>query len=427
MSYKPVHAVEVRMWDRVVGAVALDPKLQYYAFEYAPAFVKTGIELAPKTMPLSAATEPFIFPSLPELTFRRLPAMLADALPDDFGNSLIDAWMASKGVSVDQVTPLDRLAYMGKRGTGALEFHPTRGPKTKPTAIDMKSLVEEARRALRGQLDTDDLAVSALQQLIQVGTSAGGARAKAAVAWNRKTGELRAGQFDAASGFEHWILKFDGLGKDKELGSSQGYGRIEYAYSLMAVAAGISMSESRLFEENGRAHYMTKRFDRDGNKKHHLQSLCALAHLDYRQKATHDCNQLFQLMGDLKLGPKAMEEGYRRVAFNVMARDCDDHTKNLSFLMPEGGTWQLSPAYDITHAYNPKGDWTYQHQMAVNGKFKDITRKDFDVVADRFGIGGAEKALREVKDAVAEWPQFAKRARVSQDDIKGIRKEHVLL
>ena len=340
MAYKTVNAVEVRAWGQRVGAVALDPKLEFYAFEYDPSFVRTGIELAPRAMPLADASAPFIFPSLPELTFKRLPAMLADALPDDFGNSLIDAWMASKGISASEVTALDRLAYMGKRGIGALEFRPTRGPKTQPTALDMQSLVEEARRAIRGQLDSDDLAMSALQQIIQVGTSAGGARAKAAVAWNRNTDELHAGQFDVASGFEHWILKFDGLGKDKELGSPQGYGRIEYAYYLMADAAKIDMAESRLFEEHGRAHFMTKRFDRDGNKKHHLQSLCAIAHLDYKQKATHDYNQFFQTIDALKLGPKAMEQGFRRVAFNVMAKNCDDHTKNISFLLPEGGAWQ---------------------------------------------------------------------------------------
>ena len=427
MAYKTVNAVEVRAWGQRVGAVALDPKLGFYAFEYDPSFVSTGIELAPRAMPLADASAPFIFPSLPELTFKRLPAMLADALPDDFGNSLIDAWMASKGISASEVTALDRLAYMGKRGIGALEFRPTRGPKTQPTALDMQSLVEEARRAIRGQLDSDDLAMSALQQIIQVGTSAGGARAKAAVAWNRSTDELHAGQFDVASGFEHWILKFDGLGKDKELGSPQGYGRIEYAYYLMADAARIDMAESRLFEEHGRAHFMTKRFDRDGNKKHHLQSLCAIAHLDYKQKATHDYNQFFQTIDALKLGPKAMEEGFRRVAFNVMAKNCDDHTKNLSFLLPEHGAWRLSPAYDLTYAHNPKGEWTYQHLMAVNGKFSHITREDFAIVADRFGIGAAPRILGEVKDAVAEWPQFAKRAGVARTDIERIGKEHALL
>jgi serine/threonine-protein kinase HipA len=426
MTYKPVQAVEVRAWGDRVGAVALDPKLEYYAFEYDPAFIRTGIELAPKAMPLGAASEPFIFPDLPELTFKRLPAMLADSLPDDFGNSLIDAWMSSQGIAAREVTPLDRLAYMGKRAMGALEFRPTRGPRTKPTAIDMQSLVEEARRAIRGQIDSDHLAQAALKQIIQVGTSAGGARAKAAVAWNRTTDELRAGQFETSSGFEHWILKFDGLGKDKELGSSAGYGRIEYAYYLMATAAGISMSESRLLEENGRAHFMTRRFDREGNEKHHLQSLCALAHLDYRQKATHDYNQFFQLMEELDLSPATMEEGYRRVAFNVMAKDCDDHTKNLSFLLRKGGTWQLSPGYDITHAHNPKGDWTYQHLMSVNGKFDGIKRDDLEVVADRFGIGSAAKVLRSVSDAIAAWPDFAKQAGVPDKDIKRIAAEHAI-
>jgi len=427
MPYEPVDAVEVRIWGQRVGATALDPKLEHYAFEYDPTFVRSGIELAPRAMPLGAASEPFIFPSLPVLTYKRLPAMLADSLPDDFGNGLIDAWMASKGIAVSQVTPLDRLAYMGKRGMGALEFRPARGPRAHATVIEMKSLVEGARRAIHGQLDSDDLAIAALQQIIQVGTSAGGARAKAAVAWNRKTDELSAGQFDAATGFEHWIIKLDGVGKDKELGSPQGYGRIEYAYYLMAEAAQIRMSESRLLEENGRAHFMTKRFDRDGNEKHHLQSLCALSHLDYRQKATHDYNQLFQLLGELKLGQEAIAQAYRRVAFNVMAKNCDDHTKNISFLLRQGEQWELSPAYDVTYAYNPHGEWTYQHLMGVNGKFKDITREDLKVVADRFGIGAAPRLLDDVRAAVAAWPAFAKKAGVPKNTIEQIRREHVLL
>ena len=312
--YRPVHVVEVFIWGKAVGAVALDPKLGYYAFEYLPAFRESGVDLAPITMPIRSATEPFVFPDLAELTYRRLPGMLADALPDDFGNALIDAWMARQGVNKSQITPVDRLAYMAKRGIGALEFKPARGPgrSKSTTAIDLSALVESARLAVQGEIDTDEHARAAFAQIIQVGTSAGGARAKAVISWNPKTHEIRAGQFDVEPGFEHWLIKFDGVGTDERLGVSQDYGRIEYAYYLMAKAAGIEMSDSRLLEEHDRAHFMTKRFDRDGNKKHHLQTLCGLAHLDYRQKATHDASQLFMTVNRLGIEYSGMEQADRK-------------------------------------------------------------------------------------------------------------------
>ena len=424
--YTPVPIVEVRIWHKAVGAVALDPRLGYYAFEYQPAFVRSGIELAPLTMPLAAASEPSIFPDLPELTYRRLPGMLADALPDDFGNTLIDAWMAREGVSKSEITSLDRLAYMGKRGLGALEFRPARGPKPSKssTAIELSALVEGARRAVQGEIDTDAHAEAALAQIIQVGTSAGGARAKAVVSWNPATGEIRAGQFDVQAGFEHWLIKFDGVGTDERLGVTRNYGRIEYAYHLMAHAAGITMSPCRLLEENDRAHFMTKRFDRDGNSKHHLQTFCGLAHLDYRQKATHDVSQFLLTIDRLQLGYPALEAAFRRIAFNVMAANCDDHTKNVSFLLREGGLWELAPAYDVTYAYNPRGEWTYQHLMSVNGKFTGISRNDLMVVADRFGVGTAPQVLEQVGEAVSAWPEFAKRAKVGALEVKRIREHH---
>ena len=427
--YKPVHVIEVRVWGHTVGAVALDPRLGYYAFEYAPAFIRSGIELAPLTMPLSGAVAPFVFTDLPEATYKRLPALLADALPDDFGNSLIDGWMASRGVERSQITPLDRLAYMGKRGMGALEFHPVRsGPSgAGTTAISLATLVESARLAMRGELSSAHLAGAALAQIIKVGTSAGGARAKAAIAWNPKTQEIRAGQFDVAPGFEHWLLKFDGMGPDRELGGSQDYGRIEYAYYQMATAAGITMSSCRLLEEHGRAHFMTLRFDRDGNQKHHMQTLCAMAHLDYKQKASHDYNQLFQAITRLKLGYAALEEAFRRMAFNIMAANCDDHSKNISFLLRDGGGWTLAPAYDVTHAHNPAGEWTNQHLMAVNGKFAGITRTDLLTVADRFGIGTAPKVLKQIGEAVANWPYLAERVGVSFHEIARIRDHQRVL
>lgn len=424
--YTPVSIVEVRIWGKAVGAVALDPKLGYHAFEYQPAFLRSGIELAPLTMPLAAASEPFAFTDLPEATYRRLPGLLADALPDDFGNFLINAWMAREGVRPEHITALDRLAYMGRRGMGALEFKPARGPKptTKTTAIELSTLVESARRAVKGELDTDRNAEAALAQIIQVGTSAGGARAKAVVSWNPSTNEIRAGQFDVQPEFEHWLIKFDGVGTDERLGVSQDYGRIEYAYHLMALEAGIVMSSSRLLEENGRAHFMTRRFDRDGNAKHHVQTLCGLAHLDYRQKATHDASQFLMTIERLGIGYTALEEGFRRIAFNVMASNCDDHTKNVSFLLREGGVWELAPAYDVTYAYNPAGEWTYQHLMSVNGKFAGISREDLMVLADQFGVGTASKVLETVRAAVASWPDFAKSADVRAPEVKRIRGHH---
>jgi len=426
--YKPVQAIEVRIWGRTVGAVALAPNLGYYAFEYDSRFVKSGIELAPLTMPLSEAREPFVFVDLPELSFKRLPALLADALPDDFGNALIDAWMSGKGIDKTRVTPLDRLAYMGKRGMGALEFKPARTPAIAgSTAIKLSRLVESARQSVHGELGSDQLAKAALAQIIQVGTSAGGARAKAAIAWNPITDEIRPGQFDVESGFEHWLLKFDGMGADKELGGTQDYGRIEYAYYLMACAAGIEMSPCRLLEENGRAHFMTKRFDRQGNSRHHLQSLCAMAHLDYKQKASHDYSQFLQTIIRLGLDYTSLEEAFRRMAFNVMAANCDDHTKNISFMLREGARWELAPAYDVTHAFNPAGEWTWQHLMAVNGKFTNISRADLLAVADRFGIGSAPKVLKLVNEAVSAWPDFAEQAGVTPNETKRIVAHHSLL
>jgi serine/threonine-protein kinase HipA len=426
--YRPVTIVEVRAWNHLVGAVALDPRLGYYAFEYAPAFIKTGIELAPLTMPLAEARRPFIFPDLPELTYKRLPAMLADALPDDFGNSLVNAWMANQGVAASDITALDRLAYMGKRGMGALEFRPVRGPTTRhATAIVLSDLVEGARRAVHGELDDDPHAAAALKQLISVGTSAGGARAKATIAWNPDTHEIRTGQFDVEPGFEHWLLKFDGMGNDNELGESQGYGRIEYAYHLMACQAGIVMSPCRLLEEGGRAHFMTKRFDREGNSKLHIQSLCVISQLDYRAKGVHDYSQCLGAMRQLKMSPKALDQAFRRIVFNVMATNCDDHTKNISFILYGQNDWELAPAYDLIYAYNPQGEWTYQHLMSVNGKFIHVQREDLLILADRFEVGAASKVLGEVRKAVAAWPEFAERAHVSQSALDRIQSHHTLL
>ena len=404
--------IEVRIWANRVGAVAPDPRLGCYVFAYDPLWRKSGIELAPITMPLNDSRTTFAFPNLSEPSYKRLPGLLADALPDDFGNTLIDAWMSRKGVEKRNVTVLDRLSYMGRRGMGALEFKPARGAhRESAEPLEMKSLVEAARMAIQGDLSGDVESQAAIANIIRVGTSAGGARAKAVVTWNQETHQIRSGQFDAEPGFEHWLLKFDGVGRDSELGGSADYGRIEYAYHLMASAAGIKMSPCRLLEENGRAHFMTRRFDRDVKNqetiKHHVQTLCAIDHIDFKQRATHDYSQLFMVISNLRLGDDAISQAFRRMAFNVMAKNCDDHTKNFAFLLKQGESWELAPAYDITHAYNPHGEWTYQHLMSVNGKFNGIKRSDLLIEAERFGVRRPLDLLSEVRSALDSWQQFS--------------------
>jgi serine/threonine-protein kinase HipA len=425
-----IQAIEVRTWGKRVGALARDPRLEYIAFKYSPSWLKLGIELAPLHMPLSDQT--FIFPNLPEATFRRLPAMFADALPDDFGNALIDAWMAERGTKTADVTTLDRLAYMGKRGMGALEFRPALGSHRESVEpLQMQSLVEEARKAVEGDLTVDAHAKAALANIIRVGTSAGGARAKAVVAWNPETNQIRSGQFDMASGFEAWLLKFDGVGKDFELGTGGDYGRTEYAYSKMATQAGIVMSPSRLLEENDRAHFMTRRFDRDViagmTVKHHTQTLCAMAHLDYKQRGTHAYSQLFMTISELKLGDEALRQAFLRMTFNVMTRNYDDHTKNFSFRRKREQGWELAPAYDVTHAHNPRGEWTYQHLMSVNGKFDGIKRTDLLAEAERFSVPRANDLIADVRSAIQSWPDHARSAGLHQNKAEELRRDFLLV
>ena len=412
MPYQAVDVVEIRCWGARVGALARDPTSGFYAFEYEPTWVASGVELAPLYMPTTAATAPFVFPTLPVETYNRLPAMIADALPDDFGNALTTAYLANEGLRPEDITPLDRLAYLASRGIGALEFHPMRGPRTrKATAIELSELVVAARSALAGDIGTEDGITDALKHLIAVGTSAGGARAKAVVALNPTTGELRSGQVPADPGFEQWLLKFDGVGADPDLGATGNFGRIEYAYHRMALAAGIEMTECRLLEEGGRAHFMTRRFDRaDDGRKIHTQTLCALNHLDFRQIGAHDYAQLFLLLERLGLEPDTRQEVFRRMTFNVAAAICDDHAKNFSFLLPEAGAWRLSPAYDVTHAHAPSSKWTRQHLMAVNGRANGITRSDVMQVGDRFAVPGASDVIKQVLEVVAEWRSFAEEA-----------------
>lgn len=422
MAYQPVGVVEVRCWGSRVGALALDDRSGFYAFEYAPSWAGAGVELAPTTMMAARAAGPFIFPTLPPDTYRRLPAMIADSLPDDFGGALTTAYLANAGVEPAQITPLDRLAYLGTRGMGALEFHPIRGPRTrKATAIELSELVVAARTALSEQTRSEEGITNALAHLIAVGTSAGGARAKAVVALNPLTGELRSGQVAAEPGFEQWLLKLDGVGADLDLGSSGHFGRIEYGYHLMATAAGIDMNECRLIEEGGRAHFMTRRFDRNAvGDKVHIQTLCALGQLDFRQIGVHDYAQLFLQIEQLGLGPDTRAEAFRRMVFNVAAANCDDHTKNFTFLLPRDGEWAMSPAYDITHAHAPSSKWTRQHLMSVNGHSSGITRADVAEVGDRFGVPGASNIIGQVLEAVSRWSAFAADAGVPKETAEQI-------
>ena len=427
--YKHVGAVEVHLWNVHIGSVALDPGYGYYVFAYTPKFAGLGIEPSPLHMP-AVANEPYLYTDLPEATYKRLPAMLSDALPDDFGNALINRYMADQGIAAQDVTALDRLAYMSTRAMGAMTFKPSRGPvKHKPTPIELSSLVEQARRAVTGIMDNDDHTNTALRSIIDVGTSAGGARAKAVIALHPETGELRSGQLDAPDGFEHWLLKFDGMGTDHELGTTQNYGRIEYAYHLMARASGIHMTDCRVLKENGRAHFMTKRFDREGQSgRHHMQTLCAMAHVDYKKKGTNSYSQLFDTISQLDLPYEDMEEAFRRMVFNVMGRNCDDHTKNFAFLLRKSSSaWELAPAYDVTFAHNPHGEWTSQHLMSVNGKFNGFEVVDLLAEAKRFGIGTAHRVIDEVRAAIQRWAEFALQAEVPEPQMFEIERQLLTL
>ena len=424
--FRHVDVIEVGIWGSRVGAVAADPQLKAYVFEYDPQWARSGIQLAPLTMPVAADSgRSFTFPELDEPTFKGLPGLLSDALPDKFGNQLIDAWMVRKGYRPAQITTLDRLAYMNRRAMGALEFRPARGGQVASSVpLQMGRLVEQARLAFKGQLDAGDSAGQALNQLISVGTSAGGARAKAVIGWNPDTGEMIAGQFDLPGGFEHWLLKFDGTGHDQGLGPSQQYGRIEYAYSRMATWAGVTMQPCRLHQEGGRAHFMTRRFDRDGNDKAHVQSLCALRHMSYNQVHTHAYESLFLAARDLGLGDAAMTQLFARMAFNVAARNQDDHTRNFAFLMRRGQPWALAPAYDITFAMDPGNRWLAAHQMSVNGRFQDIARDDLLAVAAQFSVPRVAPTLERINSAIARWPGFGAEAGVSAQEVARIGALH---
>ncbi|MBM4311219.1 MAG: type II toxin-antitoxin system HipA family toxin [Deltaproteobacteria bacterium] len=407
---------EVRLWGRTIGAVSLEDGAAAATFEYDQAFIKSGIEVAPLMMPLSGRL--YSFPTLRPETFRGLPGLLADSLPDRFGNALIDAWLARSGRSPESFNAVERLCYTGSRGMGALEYKPAirvDGSRAFPIEVDklvaLASEVLTHRNNLQGWLNEQGKE-AALRDILRVGTSAGGARAKAVIAWNPQTNEVRSGQVKAGSGFEYWLMKFDGVSgnRDKELEDPKGYGAIEHAYYKMATDAGITMRACRLLEENGRRHFMTRRFDRlEGGGKLHMQSLCGMAHYDFNQAGAYGYEQALQVIRRLGLPMAAVEEQFRRMVFNIVARNQDDHVKNIAFLMDQSGTWALSPAFDMTYSYQPGGQWTSTHQMTLNGKRSDFTLEDFKACAKNASMkrGRAETIIAEVRAVVKRWRDYA--------------------
>lgn len=414
----------VKIWDTVAGAVAWDEESGYASFEYDPGFKTMGWELAPLQMPLTSPNTIFSFPAFrkkspPELdTFKGLPGLLSDSLPDRFGTDVINAWLALQGREENSLNPVEMLCFIGTRGMGALEFEPAILKETKrAAAVEIDTLVYTARALLSRKNDfstnllTDEEA--AIKDILRIGTSAGGARPKAVIAYNPKTGEVKSGQTAAPRGFEHWLIKLDGV-SDVQLGSSTGYGRVEMAYHTMAAACGIEMTECRLLEENGRAHFMTRRFDRgSGSSKHHIQTFCAIKHFDFNNITAYSYEQLFQTMRELRLSYADAEQMFRRMVFNVAARNCDDHTKNFSFILKKDAGWALAPAYDICHAYQPKHKWVSSHALSINGKRDGITKEDLLKAASLIKLKKADSIINQISSAVTRWPEFAEETGVA--------------
>ena len=416
----------VKIWDMKVGAIAWDEINQIARFEYYPEFVRTKIELSPIKMPLPTGKRVFEFPELRKSkndefdTFKGLPGLLADSLPDRYGNQLINSWLAQNGRPADSMNPVEQLCFIGSRGMGALEFEPAQFRSSKNTShIEIDSLVNIARKMLSKRVNfTANLKedeIGAMKEILKIGTSAGGARPKAIIAYNAKTGEVRSGQTKSPRGFEHWLIKLDGV-SSTQFGESTGYGRVEMAYYKMARACGIKMMESQLLEENGRAHFMTQRFDREnGNTRHHIQTLCAMQHFNYNLVTIYSYEQLFQTMRKLRLPYNDAVQMFRRMVFNVVASNCDDHTKNFAFRLRENSRWELSPAYDICYAFDPKSIWVSQHALSINGKRKGISDDDLLNIAKSMNVKKAKQIIEDIRSNVAKWRDFADEFKVRSE------------
>lgn len=414
-----IENVFINIWNKRVGAIHWNQDSGIADFEFDPGFFQYKLDVAPLKMPLGAARgKIFSFSELAgSSTFKGLPGLLADVLPDRYGNALINAWLARVGRPANSMNPIEMLCFTGKRGMGALEFEPVVPQSAnQSTKLEINSLVDAAQQILSGrqlfyaELSHDEQ--KALSDILKIGTSAGGARAKAVIAYNPETGEVRSGQADAREDFSQWLLKFDGV-DDSQFGTTSGYGRVEMAYHLMAVDGGIEMMKCRLIEENGRAHFMTKRFDRlPGNEKLHVQTFCAMMHYDFNDIYSYSYEQLFQTMRMLRLTYPEAEQMYRRMVFNVMAQNCDDHTKNFAFTMNKSGEWKLAPAYDVCHAYRPASSWVSQHVLSINGKRQGIIRDDLLEVGRQMNVKKASAIINQVSEVVGKWYEYAEQTKV---------------
>jgi len=414
----------VKIWNTLAGAVTWDSKRNLASFQFDKKFLNNNWELSPLIMPIHNGDRIYNFPELlpskdsTEDTFKGLPGLLADSLPDKYGNLLIDRWLAQNGRAPQSMNPVEKLCFIGSRGMGALEFEPAQIQNSKYTfSLEIKSLVDIAQKMLSDRehfetrLDADEQ--QAMEQILKIGTSAGGARPKALIAFNEHNHEVRSGQTRVPQGFSHWLLKLDGV-SGIQFGNTHGWGRIEYAYHLMAAACGIEMTECRLLEENGRAHFMTKRFDREGSEtKHHILTLCGINHFDYGNIFSYGYEQVFQTMRMLKLPYSQAEQMFRRMVFNVLATNCDDHTKNFSFRLKKDGVWELAPAYDVCYAYDPSNLWVNQQSLSINGKHREINKNDLMTIARANNIKKGEQIIDEINNIVKNWSHFAVEAKVN--------------
>ena len=426
-----VDVAEVKIWGELAGAVRWDESQRLGYFQYDPKFIQKGWDLSPIKMPITQGSRIYSFPDLrkgrneTEETFKGLPGLLSDALPDRYGNKLINIWLAQQGRPENSMNPVEKLCFIGTRGMGALEFEPAQ-IKTgiRSFSLELDSLVEIAKKMLNEReaflTNLNKEEEKSMTEILKIGTSAGGARPKAVIAYNPKTGAVRSGQGNVSKGFEHWLLKLDGV-SGEQFGESAGWGRVEYAYYLMAKDCGIEMSECRLLEENGRAHFLTKRFDRDGNVKHHIQSLCGLQHYDFNDMFGYSYEQVFQTMRLLRLTYPEAEQMFSRMVFNVLATNYDDHTKNFAFILKKDGNWRLAPAYDLCFSFDPTNHWVSKQTLSVNSKRLRITKKDLMTIAKDNNIKKGERIIENINSVVKSWNQYASQADVRTDLKKRIK------
>lgn len=428
-----VDVAAVKIWGELAGAIRWDTNRQLGSFQYDKGFLTKGYDLSPIKMPLKNGSRIYSFPELrkardePYNTFKGLPGLLADVLPDKYGNQLIDRWLTQNGRSPNSMNPVEQLCFIGTRGMGALEFEPAQLKTDQQTfAVEVDSLVEVAQKMLSNresfamQLEKDGR--QGMRELLKIGTSAGGARPKAVIAYHRKTKKVRSGQTIAPKGFEHWLIKLDGV-SEAQFGASHGYGRVEYAYYMMARDCGIQMMDCELLEENGRAHFMTQRFDRaENDTKHHIQTFCGLQHFDYNNMLGYSYEQLFQTMRMLRLTYPEAEQLFRRMVFNVMATNCDDHTKNFSFLLKQNDRWELAPAYDLCYAYDPASIWVSQQTLSINGKRKDINKADLMTIANMNNLKKGDRIIEQIQTIINQWTKYANQASVPSVLSKAIAK-----